>query len=255
MSPATGNYHLMSTSPAIDSGQNSVLETFKSMTGMAWTTDFEGNPRVQDATGKGCIIDMGAYEYPGTASNCGVAESLSSSLNPAMVGQNVTFTAQLSATSGIPTGDIQFLDGTNLLSTQTVSGTGSASFTTNTLTVGSHTIVANYQPTGTFGSSTASLIEVIDGDTTGTALNMPAQPDRHLKHRTVHCDRDVRERNAHGVDLFFTDNGALLATQGLVGGTTNVTYTGTVAGTHNIIAAYTPTASFAASSARPVRKS
>jgi hypothetical protein len=49
--------------------------------------------------------------------------------------------------------------------------------------------------------------------------------------------------------ISFTDNGAALATQALAGGTTNLTYTGMVAGTHNIIAAYTPTGSFAGSSA------
>jgi hypothetical protein len=248
VSASTGNYHLMSTSPAIDSGQNSVLQTFLTMTGMAWTKDFDGNPRVQDATGKGCIIDMGAYEYPGTASNCGVAETLISSLNPAMAGQNVTFTAQLSAASGTPTGDIQFLDGTNLLSTQTVSGTGSAAFTTNSLTVGSHMIVANYQPTGTFGSSTASLIEVINGDTTNTALTCLPNPINISG--TAQFVATVTSGNGTPTgSVSFTDDGALLATQALTGGTTNLTYTGMVAGTHNIIATYAPTESFAASSA------
>ncbi len=248
VSASTGNYHLQSTSPAIDSGQNSVLQTFLTATGTAWTKDFDGNPRVQDATGKGCIIDMGAYEYPGNVSQCGVSETLISSLNPAMAGQNVTFTAQLTATSGTPTGDIQFLDGANLLSTQTVSGTGSAAFTTNSLTVGSHTIVANYQPTGTFGASTASLIEVIDGDTTGTALTCLPNPINISG--TAQFVATVTSGNGTPTgSISFTDNGAALATQGLVSGMTNLTYTGTVAGTHSIIATYTPTGSFAASSA------
>ncbi len=49
--------------------------------------------------------------------------------------------------------------------------------------------------------------------------------------------------------ISFTDNGAALATQGLVNGTTNLTYIGAVAGTHNIIATYAPTGFFATSSA------
>ena len=36
--------------------------------------------------------------------------------------------------------------------------------------------------------------------------------------------------------ISYTDNGALLATNTLLNGTTSLTYTGTVAGTHNITA-------------------
>ena len=49
--------------------------------------------------------------------------------------------------------------------------------------------------------------------------------------------------------IAFTDNGAALATQGLANGTTSLTYTGLTTGTHNIMAIYAPTGSFAASSA------
>jgi len=248
VSPSTGDYHLKNTSPAIDSGQNSVLQTFKTMTGLDWSKDFDGNPRVQDATGKGCVIDMGAYEYHGTLSQCGTTETLTSSLNPAMAGQTVTFTAQLSALSGTPTGAIQFLDGANLLSTQAVSGTGSATFSTNSLSVGSHTITANYQPTGTFGASTASLIQVINGDATSSALT--CLPNPIGLYNTAQLTAIVTSANGTPTgSISFTDNGASLATGGLLSGTTSLTYTGSIAGTHNITATYIPTGSFAASSA------
>ncbi|MGA2206308.1 MAG: Ig-like domain repeat protein [Terracidiphilus sp.] len=245
---SSGDYHLESTSPAIDSGQNSVLETFTTMTGLEWTKDAGGHPRVQDATGKGCIIDIGAYEYTGTVSDCGVSETLASSLNPAMAGQSVTFTAQLSTASGTPTGTIEFLDGANLLSTQPVSGTGSASFVTNALTVGSHTIRANYQPTGTFGASTASLIEVVTGDTTSTALTCLPNPIDISGTAQLTATVTSADGTPTG-SISYTDNGALLATNPLLSGTTSFTYTGTVAGTHSIVATYIPTGSFAASSA------
>jgi len=248
VNPAAGDYQLKSTSPAIDSGQNAVLQTFQTATGQVWTSDFAGKPRVQDATGKGCIIDMGAYEYPGTVSNCGVSETLTSSLNPAPAGQSVTFTVQLSSANGTPTGTIQFLDGANLLSTQTVSAAASASFTTSSLAIGSHTITANYQPTGTFGPASASLTQVIDGDPTTTALTCLPNP----------IDIDGTAQLTATVSsswgtptgsITFTDNGAVLATNNLVGGATNLPYTGSVAGTHTIVATYTPTGSFAAGSA------
>jgi hypothetical protein len=225
-----------------------VLQTFLTMTGMDFSKDFDGNPRVQDATGKGCIIDMGAYEYPGTLSQCGTTETLTSSLNPAMAGQSVIFTGQLSGASGTPTGAIQFLDGTNLLSTQTVSGTGSATFSTSSLAVGSHTIIANYQPTGTFGASTASLTEAINGDTTSTALT--CLPNSIAIGNTAQFTATVT--SAYGTptgSIVFADAGYPFATQGLLSGTATITYTGSVAATHTITAAYMPTGSFATSAA------
>jgi len=179
---------------------------------------------------------------------CGPKETLSSSLNPAMAGQSVTFTAQLSAVSGTPTGAIQFLDGANILSTQTVSGAGSATFTTSSLTVGSHIITANYQPTGSSGASTASLTQVINGIATSTALT--CLPNPIDIGNTAQLTAAVTSANGTPTgSIAFTDNGATLATQGLVSGTTSLTYTGSVAGTHNVAAAYTPTGSFASSSA------
>ncbi|MGD0913008.1 MAG: Ig-like domain repeat protein [Terracidiphilus sp.] len=242
------DFHLKSTSPAIDSGQNSVLATFTAMTGLAWTLDAGGNPRVQNGSGKGCIIDMGIYEYTGPADQCGTSETLTSSLNPAPAGQSVTFTAQLSSTTGTPTGAVQFLDGTNLLSTQTVSGTGAASYSTSSLTVGSHTIIANYQPTGSFGASTASLTQVINGDPTSTALT--CTPSSIDVGGTAQLTAAVTSASGTPTgSVSFADNGATLATPNLANGTAGLTYTGSVAGTHNIVASYIPTGPFAAGSA------
>lgn len=248
VSPSTHDYHLKSASPAIDSGQNNVLENFLTMTGQAFSKDFDGKARVQDATAQGCAIDIGAYEYPGALTNCNVSETLTSSLNPAMAGQSVTFTAQLSSSLGTPTGAIQFMDGTNLLSTQTVSATGSATFTTSTLTVGSHTIIANYQPTGTFGANTASLTQVINGNPTTTAIT--CKPSPIDVYGTAQLTATVSSSNGTPTgSISFTDNGASLASTNLLNGTTGLPYTGLIAGTHTITATYIPTGSFAASSA------
>ena len=243
VNPSANDYHLQSTSPAIDSGQNSVLQTFMTMTGLNWLTDFDGNPRVQDATGKGCIIDMGAYEVHGALSNCGVSETLTSSLNPAGVGQNVTFTAQLSAASGTPAGAIQFLDGANPLSTQTVSNTGSASFTTNSLALGSHTITANYQPTGTFGASTASLIQVITGYPTTTSLISSLNPATVGQNVTFTATVTSSQGTPTG-SIVFTDRATTLGTVTLVNGVASLSTSTLSAGTHAITATYTPTGSF-----------
>ncbi|RMG04336.1 MAG: IPTL-CTERM sorting domain-containing protein [Nitrospirae bacterium] len=54
--PTNGDFHLQSTSPCIDVGDNG-----------AWnlpTTDFEGDDRIIDGDGDGtAVVDMGADEY------------------------------------------------------------------------------------------------------------------------------------------------------------------------------------------------
>jgi hypothetical protein len=245
---STNNYHLQSTSPAIDMGENTVFQLFQAMTGQSLTTDFDGNPRVQNTTGKGCIIDIGAYEYPGNVSECGTQVTLTSSLNPSMFGQSVTFTAALSSSSGTPTGSVQFLDGTTGLSTQPVSGSGTSTYTTSTLSAGSHTITANFRPTGTFAPGSASLTQVVTGYATTTTLT--CQPASITVGLTALLTASVTSQNGTPTGaIAFTDNGAALSTQNLLNGSASLTYTGNVATTHTITATYTPTGSFSGSSA------
>jgi hypothetical protein len=87
-------------------------------------------------------------------------ESLASSPNPSAVGQAVTFTATVSSSAGVPTGKVQFMRGTALLGTVTLSG-GVATFTTSKLPAGSDPITANYLGTANYGTSSASLTQVV----------------------------------------------------------------------------------------------
>src|SRR5262249_12990035 len=87
------------------------------------------------------------------------ATALGSSLNPSTFGQSVTFTATLSESApGTPTGTVTFLDGVTTLGTGTLNGSGVATFTTSTLTGGSHSITAVYPTTGNFAGSTSPVV-------------------------------------------------------------------------------------------------
>jgi len=71
--------------------------------------------------------------------------ALTSSVNPSASGQSVTFTATVRPArggSGTPTGTVAFRDGSTVLGRSTLDGSGSATFTTSTLAVGSHSITA-----------------------------------------------------------------------------------------------------------------
>jgi phospholipase/lecithinase/hemolysin len=89
---------------------------------------------------------------------------ISSNLN---VNQNaaVTLTAVVTGKPGIPIGTVAFFDGTTLLGTSQLHGTTNsptASITTSTLAVGSHSITATYQGlNGYLGSSSSPVAQVV----------------------------------------------------------------------------------------------
>lgn len=87
---------------------------------------------------------------------------LSSSKNPSGLGEQVTFTAIVSETqaSGLPTGTVTFYDGTTALGGDvTLNSNGIATFTTTSLTLGSHTINATYNGDNNNASSTDSVTQ------------------------------------------------------------------------------------------------
>ena len=105
--------------------------------------------------------------------------TLSSSLNSAAVGAQVSLTAFVGSNgAGIPTGTVTFLNGTNSLGTVSLDGTGTAVLTTNGLTVGSHTLTAVYNGDGAFQTSTSNAVtEVINTAlSSATALTSSANP-------------------------------------------------------------------------------
>ena len=88
------------------------------------------------------------------------AESLTYSQNPSAVGQPMTFTAAVSSSAGVPSGKVKFMGGAIGLGTVTLSG-GVATVTTTTLPAGSDPITANYLGTTNYGTSSASLTQVV----------------------------------------------------------------------------------------------
>jgi MYXO-CTERM domain-containing protein len=92
---------------------------------------------------------------------------LASGSNPAIVGDSVTFTAKVATTgagAGTPTGTVNFREGATLLGPGTLIA-GIATFATSTLTVGNHTITADYVTSTSFAASTSNdIAQVINKD-------------------------------------------------------------------------------------------
>jgi hypothetical protein len=87
--------------------------------------------------------------------------AITSSANPSVYGQAVTFTATVTVSSpgsGTPTGTMTFYDGGAAIGTGTVGSGGVGTFTISTLSVSSHAITAKYNGDVNFSSSTSSSL-------------------------------------------------------------------------------------------------
>lgn len=132
-----------------------------------------------DATGRVTVLDAtfeqhceratapalrGTLRYRAPA----VAAVVATSSNPSTVeDQPVTFTAVVDAGSGgTPTGKVKFREGTTALGSATVTG-GLASFTTDDLAVGTHSITAHYSGDATHAAARSAAVQqsVLEGET------------------------------------------------------------------------------------------
>jgi hypothetical protein len=104
----------------------------------------------------------------------GTTTTLAPSVNPVSYGLPVTFSATVS-TSGsyIPTGTVIFYDGATQLAATTLNGAGVATYATQTLAAGLHSITAKYAGDANDASSSSNLVtETVQIlSLTGTALS------------------------------------------------------------------------------------
>jgi sugar lactone lactonase YvrE len=110
--------------------------------------------------------------------------ALTSSINPSTAETAVTFIAKLTGVQGLlPTGTVTFRDGVNILGVIPVDNTGTATFSTSSLAVGSHSIVAvysgdtNYQP---LNSVLQQTVQIANTSVTLTSSTNPATANTPL---------------------------------------------------------------------------
>ncbi len=100
-----------------------------------------------------------------TVTQASAGATLSSSANPSVYGQVVTFTMTVAATppgGGTPDGTVTFVVDNAPQATVPVNASGQASFSIGTIGVGSHTVSAVYNGSGNFnGGATASVTQTV----------------------------------------------------------------------------------------------
>jgi uncharacterized repeat protein (TIGR01451 family) len=181
--------------------------------------------------------------------------TVTSSVNPSVYGQAVVFTATVTAGSGVPAGEVTFMDGATELETAALDGFGRAVFETSELAVGSHNITATYH--GNYDTSSGALIPpqiVLPADTTAM-LSSSVNPS--LYGQVVMFTATVAAVAPGGGTVVGTvtisDGGTTLATVRLdAEGQASFATSSLAVGSHTITAHYNGDGNFNESDAAPV---
>src|SRR2546427_2205645 len=172
--------------------------------------------------------------------------TISSSVNPSVYHQVVTFTATVSPKTA--TGTVTFtIDGG---SPRVVTlENGQASFSTNKLSVGTHTITATYSGNAHFTSSSASMTQTVNKASTTTNLTSSKNPSK--VGQPVTFKATVSPKTATGT-VTFKDGATTLGTSTLSGGIATFTTSTLSKGTHSITATYSGNSHYLSSTSNTV---
>jgi hypothetical protein len=174
--------------------------------------------------------------------------AVSSSANPSVFSQSVTFTAAVTSSGGVPTGTVTFKDGSSTLGTSSLDGTGHVTFTTSTLTVASHSITATYNGSSGFAASTSSaLTQVVNQDGTTSAVTSSHNPSKRNQKVTFTAAVTANSPGTAipGGSVTFKDGTTTLSTQALnSSGKATFSTSSLSRGSHSITAVYGGSSSF-----------
>ncbi|MCR8643863.1 Ig-like domain repeat protein [Paenibacillus sp. N1-5-1-14] len=177
--------------------------------------------------------------------------SLTSSSQNANPGQWVTFTATVSGYgNGTPTGSVTLKDGNTHLSTTNLDSSGRATYTTSSLSNGSHSITAVYNGNSYYSTSSSSTLTQLVGNyqSTYTSLtqSMPSSNSEQLVTFTATVSRSGGLVTSGTVT--FKDGSTTLGSVS-VDGYGKATYnTGSLSvGSHSITAVYTGNSDYSSS--------
>ncbi|MBI3409508.1 MAG: Ig-like domain repeat protein [Planctomycetes bacterium] len=226
-----GTGHATFTISTLSVGNHTITATFTGTTGWSSSSgdDSASQQLVQDGT----------------------TATVTSTPNPSIVGQSVTFTATITAAdagAGVPAGTVTFTEGAvTLAANVAVDATGHASFSTSTLTIGSHTITATFTGAtgwlGSFGDDSANP-QVVQN---GTITTVSSTPNPSTFNQTVTFTATITSGSGTPTgSVTFTEGAVTLASNVAVDATGHATFTiATLSvGSHTINAAFTGTGGF-----------
>ncbi|NQX00346.1 Ig-like domain repeat protein, partial [bacterium] len=174
--------------------------------------------------------------------------ALSSNANPANFGANVTFTATVTNGSSIPAGTVSFKDGAATLGTGTLNGAGVATFSSSSLSAGSHSITAVYGGNANHLTSTSSAVsQAILPLATITTLASETNPSSPATAVSLTATVTAASGIPSGT-VTFLDGVDILGSATLdAGGEAVLTTSALASGSHPLTASFSASGNFAAS--------
>ena len=175
--------------------------------------------------------------------------ALTSTPNPSVLGSSVTFAVKTSSPDGTVPTPITLVDTTAnaTLATLTPTSSGTATFTTSALTLGTHAVTANFAGNASDNAATASLIQyVANALPTMTSLSCTPSTLALGNSSSITASIDARGGTPTGT-LSLADNGTPLVSLPVTNGSATYSYSGQAAGSHTLTATFAPTSGFSGS--------
>jgi len=153
---------------ALSNGVASLSTPSLSAATHAITASFGGSTKFQGST---------STAVSQTVNHATTRTALTSSPNPSVFAQTVTLTATVTATNSTPSGTVTFYDGSAALGSTQTNGSGVATLTVTTFSVGSHTLTTTYGGGSNWlGSTSATRTQTVNRASSTTTLTSSLNP-------------------------------------------------------------------------------
>ncbi len=180
---------------------------------------------------------------------------LTSSVNPSIFGNSVTFTAVVTSSSTqTPTGAVNFFNGATPIGTANLSAAGQAVFTTASLPAGTDSITAVYVGDNYNGSGTSNIVsQVVKMAATATALSASPLPAIAGGSIVLTATITVTQGVSTPTGMVTFTSGAVTLGSAMVGSNETATLTVTFPpGSQSIVATYSGDANDVGSASAPL---
>ena len=190
---------------------------------------------------------------PSVSTAVSTTTSLSASATQINVGQSVTFSVGVSASSGsVPSGTVTLMDGSTSLGTASLTN-GAATFNIASLAAGTHSITASYAGDVADQSSTSSAlsVQVNAAALQTTTVTLASSATTTVSGQSITLTATVTPAAANGT-LSFKDGSAALGSATLASGKGVLAVSTLSVGTHSLSASYGGDAADSASNSNTV---